>query len=65
MSVTPGPYAMPSSIRNGRAAAVPGSNTVSMCPMRTLRPPGVPGTPQAAGAPSNVPTIVSPYVSWR
>ena len=35
MSVTPGPYATPSSIRNGRAAAVPGSNTVSM------RAPGV------------------------
>ena len=30
MSVTPGPWAVPSSMRNGRAAAVPGSNTVSM-----------------------------------
>jgi len=29
MSVTPGPYARPSSMRNGRAAAVPASKTVS------------------------------------
>ena len=33
MSVTPGPWAMPSSMRNGRSAAVPGSKTVSMWPM--------------------------------
>ena len=32
MSETPGPCAMPSSIRNGRSATVPGSNTVSMWP---------------------------------
>ena len=37
MSVTPGPVAMPSSIANGRAAAVPGSNTVSMWPMSRTR----------------------------
>ena len=35
MSVTPGPVAMPSSIVNGRSAAVPGSNTVSMWPMQS------------------------------
>ena len=35
MSVTPGPVAMPSAIANGRAAAVPGSNTVSMWPMHS------------------------------
>ena len=29
MSVTPGPVARPSAIRNGRAAAVPGGKTVS------------------------------------
>ena len=39
MSVTPGPWAMPSSIRNGRSAAVPGSNTVSMWPMSRTRGP--------------------------
>ena len=33
MSVTPGPNAWPSATRNGRAAAVPGSNTVSIWPM--------------------------------
>ena len=32
MSETPGPRAIPSSMRNGRSAAVPSSNTVSMCP---------------------------------
>ena len=43
MSVTPGPWAMPSSMRNGRSAAVPGSNTVSMWPMsRTRGPPALP-----------------------
>ncbi len=30
MSVTPGPWAIPSSMWNGRSATVPGSNTVSM-----------------------------------
>ena len=41
MSVTPGPWAIPSSMRNGRSAAVPGSNTVSMWPMSSdARPAG-------------------------
>ena len=53
MSVTPGPYATPSSIRNGRSAAVPGSNTVSMCPISRTRGP--------RGVPENVPTTVAPY----
>ena len=52
MSVTPGPFAMPSAMRNGRSAAVPGSKTVSMWPIsRTRGPPG---------RPSNVVTTVSP-----
>ena len=53
MSVTPGPYARPSaSTRNGRSAAVPGSKTVSMWPMRITRGP--------PAAPRSVPTIVDP-----
>ena len=52
MSVTPGPVAMLPSRRNGRAAGVPGSNTVSMWPIsRTRAPPG---------RPSKVPTTVLP-----
>ena len=35
MSVTPGPWATPSSSRNGRIAAVPGSKTVSRWPIRS------------------------------
>ena len=60
MSVTPGPYAMPSSMRNGRSAAVPGSNTVSMWPIsrtrgaagpsrRTCRRPSLPRRPLGIG----------------
>ena len=42
MSVTPGPVAIPSRTVYGRSAAVPGSNTVSMCPMHsTVGPSGV------------------------
>ena len=56
MSVTPGPWAIPSaSIANGRSAAVPGSNTVSMWPMRSSR--GAPGVPRS---PSQVPMTVPP-----
>ena len=40
------------SMRNGRSAAVPGSNTVSMWPISS--------DPRPAGPPSNVPTTVSP-----
>ena len=56
MSVTPGPRAMPSaSIANGRSAAVPGSNTVSMWPTSSSRgPPAVPRSP------SQVPMTVPP-----
>ena len=50
---TPGARAMPSSIRNGRLATVPSEKTVSMWPISRRRGP-------APGAPSNVPTTVSP-----
>ena len=52
MSVTPGPCAVPSSMRNGRSAAVPGSKTVSMCPMSRTRGP--------SALPPNVATMVLP-----
>ena len=37
MSVTPGPNARSPSIRNGRSATVPGSNTVSVWPIIRTR----------------------------
>ena len=52
MSVTPGPKAVSSSIRNGRSAAVPGSKTVSRWPMRSTR--------GASARPLNVATTVAP-----
>ena len=46
MSVTPGPRRVAvASIANGRSAAVPGSKTVSMWPMRRTRGPPAPGAP--------------------
>ncbi len=56
MSVTPGPWAIPSSIRSGRAAAVPSGKTVSRWPMRSARGPPL--------GPWNVPTTVLPRVAW-
>jgi hypothetical protein len=53
MSVTPGPYARPPSTRNGRSAAVPGSKTVSMCPMSRIAGP-------AASEPGRRPITVEP-----
>ena len=53
MSVTPGPVAMPAWISNGRSAAVPSSNTVSMWPMHSRTGPY--GSP-----PANSPITVSP-----
>ena len=56
MSVTPGPVAIPPWTANGRWAAVPSSNTVSMCPMhRSVGPDGA--------VPRSSPTTVSPR-SW-
>ena len=37
-SPTPGPWARSASMLNGRAAAVPGPNTVSMCAMMRILP---------------------------
>ena len=54
MSVTPGPVAIPrSSMANGRSAAVPGSNTVSMCPIASSVGP-------VGSLPASSPMTVSP-----
>ena len=53
MSVTPGPVAMPAWISNGRSAAVPSSNTVSMWPMHSTTGP-------CGSVPANSATTVSP-----
>ena len=61
MSVTPGPLAMPSSTRNGRAAAVPSGKTVSRWPTSSARGP--------AGSPWKTASTVSPRTpsgsEWR
>src|SRR5258708_7318519 len=49
MSVTPGPVAIPSLIANGRSAAVPGSKTVSMWPIRSTPRPAAASEPGALG----------------
>ncbi len=58
MSETPGPRAMSPSMRNGRSATVPSSNTVSMWPTSsTLGPPAprsrpITRSPSCDGSPS-------------
>ena len=59
MSVTPGPWAIPSaSIVNGRSAAVPGSKTVSMWPISKVRGPS-----DVPRGPSHVPITVAPRIA--
>ena len=55
MSVTPGPNARSPSMRKGRSATVPGSNTVSVCPIIRTR---------ARPLPSRRPITRSPSRSW-
>ena len=52
MSLTPGPWARRSRMAKGRSATVPGSKTVSRCPMTRTEEP--------ATSRSQVPMIVSP-----
>src|SRR5215211_6659726 len=55
-SVTPGPYARRPRLRNGRAAAVPASNTVSMWASSSKRRPPLP----TGLRPARRPTTMSP-----
>ena len=64
MSVTPGPKAMPSSIRNGRSAAVPGSKTVSMWPISSTRGRLGPAAERRDDGRPEAPGRIGPDLDW-